>query len=142
MIENRCVNNVNELKVIFALRQEVFVKEQGVPIQDELDEFDSDSKHIACCYNGRIVGCGRLYVDNKVAHLGRICVLKSFRGLGLGSSLCEYLCQMAIALSCKMIELNAQIQAIHFYQKMGFKTIGNEFMDAGIPHIRMIKTVK
>lgn len=145
MLENRCaicrcaICN-SELETVFKIRHEVFVDEQGVPVHEERDQYDSISRHIICLCENNIVGCGRLYTENDVAHIGRICILKPYRGLGIGTSLCEYLCQLAFSLSCKTIELNAQIQALEFYQRLGFQIIGTQFMDAGIPHMKMIKS--
>jgi predicted GNAT family N-acyltransferase len=117
------------------LRLDVFVREQQVPLELEWDEFDAVSVHaLAFDCAGIPVGTGRLLPDG---HIGRMAVLQSHRGEGAGSAILCALMQYAKARGDREVVLNAQMQARAFYERHGFVGEGEEFLDAGIPHIRM-----
>lgn len=117
------------------IRELVFVHEQGVPMEIELDEFDSLSEHaIAISRAGEVVGTGRLLPDG---HIGRMAVLKAWRGKGVGALLLAALVRRAIERGFGAVMLNAQIHAKAFYEKAGFTVQGEPFMEAGIPHVSM-----
>jgi len=117
------------------VRYAVFVEEQRVPPEIELDEFDPLSLHaLAVDGQGRVVGTGRLLPDG---HIGRMAVLREARGRGVGSALLQSLMQVARARGDSEIALSAQTHAIPFYERFGFSAEGAEYDDAGIPHRRM-----
>ncbi len=117
------------------IRELVFVQEQGVPVEIELDEFDPLSEHaIAISRAGEVVGTGRLLPDG---HIGRMAVLKAWRGKGVGKLLLEALVRRAIERGFGAAMLNAQIHAKAFYEKAGFTTEGDPFIEAGIAHVAM-----
>ncbi len=117
------------------VRYAVFVEEQKVPADIELDEFDPLSLHaLAIDRQGRVVGTGRLLPDG---HIGRMAVLREARGRGVGSALLQALMQAARARGDREIALSAQTHAIPFYVRFGFIAEGGEYDDAGIPHRRM-----
>lgn len=119
------------------IRETVFVAEQGVPPQIELDEWDERCEHaIAYGAGGRPVGTGRLLPDG---HIGRMAVLREWRGKGIGGRLLEALVQRARARGMPRVALNAQTHAAPFYARFGFAVAGEEFMEAGIPHIAMTR---
>lgn len=118
-----------------AVRDDVFIKEQNIPVELEWDEMDSLSLH-AVAYNetGQPIGTGRLLPDG---HIGRMAVTQSSRGAGVGGAILAVLMQAAKKRGDHAVVLNAQIPAEPFYARHGFMREGDEFMDAEIPHIRM-----
>ena len=113
----------------------MFVNEQGVPKHLEIDGLDQSSYHfLATTSGGEHVGTARLL---QTGQIGRMAVLKTYRGSGIGRQLLE--CAVAKALELKFSEifLHAQTHAIDFYARNGFEAYGREFDDAGIPHRSM-----
>jgi len=121
------------------VREAVFVREQQVPVDMEWDAHDAPSRHvIARNAEGLPIGTGRLLPDG---HIGRMAVLPEWRSHEVGSALFERLLQLAKSCRMPRIELHAQTQAAGFYTRYGFVADGAEFMEAGIPHIRMARTL-
>jgi predicted GNAT family N-acyltransferase len=120
-----------------AVRHEVFVIEQQVPLELELDEMDACSIHVVAYRNGYAIGTARLLPD---AHIGRMAVRRECRSIGIGSRLLLALMQTASARGDRIVRLNAQRQAEAFYARHGYVQEGEEFLDAGIPHIAMRHT--
>lgn len=121
------------------VREAVFVDEQQVPRDIELDEHDAVSRHVvARDADGGAIGTGRLLVDG---HIGRMAVLADWRGKGVGRALLERLLEEAAALHMQHLALHAQMQACGFYRRLGFVEEGPEFMEAGIPHRTMVRSV-
>ncbi len=119
-----------------ALRIEVFVVEQGVPLELEWDEADEVSIHaVAYDDDGLPVATGRLLPDG---HIGRMAVRKSSRGHGIGDAVLRALLDEAKRLNYRLLVLHAQTHAAGFYARHGFAREGEEFMEAGIPHFRMV----
>ena len=120
-----------------AIREAVFVVEQGVPRELELDEWDEHCEHaLACEADGRPVGTGRLLPDG---HIGRMAVLRDRRGRGVGAALLAALIARARARGMARVVLNAQTRAVPFYARFGFVVSGDEFVEAGIPHVEMAR---
>jgi len=118
-----------------AVRREVFVEEQHVPEDLEWDGIDPVCRHVlARNADGRAIGTGRLLPDG---HIGRMAVLRTFRGKGVGHALLERLIGIAAARRDRIVVLNAQTHAVDFYRRSGFEVTSGEFMDAGIPHVEM-----
>lgn len=115
-----------------AVRYAVFVVEQRVPVELEWDEMDAVSWH-AVAYDaaGNPIGTGRLLPDG---HIGRMAVLAAWRGKQVGRALMERLIAEAAQQQLRPLLLHAQVQAIGFYEKLGFVAEGTTFMEAGIPH--------
>lgn len=126
---NSCVNT------LIAIRTEVFVNEQGVPRHLEIDGLDQSSYHfLASTSGGEHVGTARLL---QTGQIGRMAVLKTYRGSGIGRQLLECAVAKALELNFSEIFLHAQTHAIDFYARNGFEAYGREFDDAGIPHRSM-----
>ena len=122
-----------------SVRHEVFVVEQNVPMEDELDAMDAVSLHIvAYGADGIPIGTGRLLPDG---HIGRLAVCRSARGKGLGSALLRRLMEEAGKRGHHEVVLAAQVHAQPFYSAHGFLAEGEVFLDAGIPHILMRRTL-
>jgi predicted GNAT family N-acyltransferase len=118
-----------------AVRFKVFVEEQHVPAEEEWDAEDPHSRHVvALAADGTPIGTGRLLRDG---HIGRMAVLKEWRGGGIGSALLSRLLQLAREARHEVARLHAQTHAMGFYEKHGFVAEGEEFMEAGIPHFVM-----
>ncbi len=121
------------------VRERVFIQEQRGPVHIERDANDATSRHVvAFGPNGEPIGTGRLLPDG---HLGRLAVLKRWRGRGIGAALFERLLGMARAAGMRHLELHAQTHAAGFYIRYGFAATGSEFYEAGLPHITMARTI-
>ena len=118
-----------------AVRREVFVVEQKIPEELEWDAMDAVCVH-AVAYDeaGQSLGTGRLLPDG---HIGRMAVKLAGRGQGVGAAILQALMAQARQRGDIAVLLNAQTQAEAFYQRFGFRRYGDEFMEAGIPHISM-----
>ena len=120
-----------------AVRQTVFIEEQRVPEALEWDGQDESCYHVLVTAAGnRPVGTGRMKPDG---HIGRMAVLKDFRGQGVGSAILTALLDVARQQQWSEVYLYAQVAAILFYEKHGFTANGEQFMDAGIPHRSMVR---
>ncbi|MFN0037979.1 MAG: GNAT family N-acetyltransferase [Burkholderiales bacterium] len=124
-----------DLELLRAIREEVFVREQKVPIELEWDDLDSTCAHVLAMAAEVAIGTGRLLPDG---HIGRMAVLAPWRGLGVGSAMLTTLIDLARQRKLSRLELHAQEHAIGFYQRHGFATEGEKFDEAGIPHRRMV----
>lgn len=136
----RRVSSVRELKQAFAVRMRVFVKEQGVPQDIELDRDDRRAIHFVASIDGRVVGTARVVIHQTKAKIGRMAVLKSYRHKGIGTKLLKRAVVTAKRYRATHIYLNAQVAVIGFYEALGFRCVGRVFREAGIPHRRMILT--
>jgi acetyltransferase, GNAT family len=131
----------------FKLRTEVFVNEQNVPIELELDEKDNSEHtiHIGYFNVDELIGVARLIdMDKEVIHIGRVAIDKNHRGEGIGHKLilgCEDIAKKVLNRDFN-IELSAQVYVETFYKKLGYNRINNNiYIDAGIEHIDMRKTI-
>jgi len=133
----RVVTTQDELQKVFQLRTEVFVNEQHVPIDLEMDAFDQVAIHMICTENLETVGCGRIILDGSVAWIGRVAVKKDWRNKGIGRQLMVKMMKVALEKGATTISLHAQLPVVGFYQNLGFSAHGETFIDAGIEHIEM-----
>lgn len=125
---------------VMPLRIAVFVIEQGVPEELERDAFDPLSLHIVCeTTDGAVIGTGRLLPDG---HIGRLAVVPSWRGQGVGGRLLATLVAEAVRLGMDEVVLHAQAHAEGFYLRHGFVPEGPLFDEAGIDHRRMRRVLK
>jgi predicted GNAT family N-acyltransferase/gamma-glutamylcyclotransferase (GGCT)/AIG2-like uncharacterized protein YtfP len=130
-----------DLEKAFAIRMRVFVKEQGVPPEIELDRDDKRAIHFLATVTGRAVGTARVVMRHGGAKIGRMAVLKNYRGKGVGKTLLQRAIVSAKAEGAEKIYLHAQVPVIGFYEKMGFRCAGPVFDEAGIPHRKMLLPV-
>lgn len=134
----------SDLQKAFHIRKEVFVKEQGVPLEEEFDQFDTldgQCEHILVNYEGQPVGTGRLRVVDGIGKLERICILESYRKFGLGKVIVKALEEIANIKGLSKVKLHGQTHAEGFYEKLGYQTSSDVFDEDGIPHVLMIKTL-
>lgn len=117
------------------IREQVFIREQHVPVALEWDGEDESAMHLlAENAAGQAIGTARLLADG---HIGRVAVLKPWRHRGVGSALMRQMLQLAKSMGHGEVFLDAQLDAIGFYLGFGFVVEGEVFMDAGIPHRHM-----
>ncbi len=143
-----------DLEDLFAVRREVFVVGQGVPAELETDDLDAVADHVVAVLDGQIVGTGRL-VDGRISEqgalepgtvgtvgtVGRMAVLQSARGRGLGRGLLQALLERATQRGLPAVELHAQVHAIGFYAPAGFVPFGSVYLEAGIEHQGMRRSL-
>ena len=122
-----------------SIRRAVFVIEQGVPEEIEYDDLDDFAVHYLATRCDHPVGCARYVVRDLCIQVGRVAILASERGQGIGTALMQRLLADAVAIGFTRAILHAQISALPLYEKLGFVREGNEYLEAGIPHLSMYK---
>jgi predicted GNAT family N-acyltransferase len=141
MTEVRPVRNADEGRAALALRHEVFVVEQQVPVEEEIDEHDDGALHLVAVDAGLVVATCRVVMDGATAKLGRVAVAASARRRGLASRLLDESEAHARALGARRIALAAQTGALGLYERAGYTPYGERFLDAGIEHLMMEKAL-
>ena len=127
----------------FAIRTEVFVEEQGVPKEEELDGLDRTSMHALARINSIPVATGRLItIDNKNAKIGSMAVKLQYRRIGIASLVLDFLEEKARKKGIQNITLEAQEYVKRFYSDRGYSERGKVFLDVGIPHVKMAKELR
>ncbi|MFW6296021.1 MAG: GNAT family N-acetyltransferase, partial [Halothece sp.] len=123
------------------IRTQVFVIEQGISAEIETDQWENDSTHYLLTEDNKALATARWrLIDEHTAKIERVAVLKEARRRGLGTELMRYLLQdIHSKPNIKTIKLGSQNAAIPFYEKLGFQVVGEEYLDAGIPHHLMVK---
>ena len=123
----------------YSIRKRVFIEEQGVPEEMELDEFDLNARHALAYANSECIGTARLVtLAGNIGRIGRMAVLPRYRGQGFGRLLLETLLKVSQSQDIKQVELHAQVSVILFYEQYGFIAQGSVYDEAGIPHRDMI----
>src|SRR5438045_398404 len=132
------VSSKAELAKALCIRLRVFVREQGVARDIEIDDSDRDALHFLAYVEDKPAGTARLVMNDKRAKIGRMAVLKSFRRKGIGKRLLDRAIAAAQRAGAKEIFLHAQVPVIPFYEAAGFQATGPTFDEAGIPHRKMV----
>ncbi|HCY2933694.1 TPA: GNAT family N-acetyltransferase [Staphylococcus aureus] len=130
------------LEDCFYIRKKVFVEEQGVPEESEIDEYEyeSESIHLIGYDNGQPVATARIRpINETTVKIERVAVIKSHRGQGMGKMLMQAVESLAKDEGFYVATMNAQCHAIPFYESLNFKMRGNIFLEEGIEHIEMTK---
>lgn len=123
------------------LRRVVFIDEQGVSEADELDDLDAVAVHLLAVLDGVPVGSARLLTEGSMGKIGRVCVLQSARGKGIGADLIRAaVARFRGVPGIAKVKLGAQVHALGFYGALGFVPVGEEYLDAGIVHRDMVLT--
>lgn len=129
----------------FAVRRAVFVEEQGVPEELEWDEYEEMATHFVAYDAGQPVGAARFRAydldGDRVCKVERVAVLESVRGEDWGRQLMESLEATAEEEGFDRFYLHAQTSAREFYEKLGYEQVGGEFLEADIPHVKMVKSL-
>ena len=123
---------------ICAIRYEVFVGEQNVPEELEIDGLDDEAKHVLAYVDALPIGTGRILNDG---HIGRVAVLKNYRGLGIGKLIMKELIKWAQDMSLEKVWLSSQWNAHSFYLELDFVCVDEIYKEAGIDHIKMFKVL-
>ncbi|MDO8333032.1 MAG: GNAT family N-acetyltransferase [Pseudomonas sp.] len=118
------------------IREAVFIAEQAVPAELEWDADDASAVHFLAFEGEYPMGTARLLPDG---HIGRVAVLKDWRGLKVGDKLLRAVIEEAEKRGLKQQMLSAQVHASSFYERFGFSVVSGEFLDAGIPHVDMVR---
>ncbi|MCI3244770.1 MULTISPECIES: GNAT family N-acetyltransferase [Streptomyces] len=151
--EVRVAEESADREACFAVRKEVFVREQGVPEDIEYDAYDETAVHVlAVRADGVPLGTGRLLHgeaaaaktggDLTVGSLGRLAVAQQARGLGIGVALVRAIEDVARARGLAAVDLHAQTHALGFYERLGYEAYGPEYPEAGIPHRAMRRVLR
>lgn len=128
----------NDLETCLRLRRIVFINEQNVPEDEEVDEYDKTATHLLAFDGDTPVGTARIVLQAEVGKIGRVCVLQTHRGTGLGADLINAcLAELRELPELTTARLGAQTYALGFYQRLGFTAYGDEYIDAGIAHFDM-----
>ncbi|MUV36498.1 putative N-acetyltransferase YjcF [Lentibacillus sp. JNUCC-1] len=133
------VKTPEQREVAFRIRHKVFIVEQNVPPEEEMDEFDETATHFVGYADGNPAAASRLRLVDDYGKLERIAVLKEYRGNSYGKQIIQAMEDFIKQHKLPKAKLNAQTHAENFYKKLGYETISDTFMDAGIPHVTMIK---
>ncbi len=131
------IEETRDLPTCLALRHLVFVSEQGVPIAEEADQHDPTATHFLALDGAAPVATARIVYMPDLARIGRVCVLPSHRGRGLGTAMINAALAHIRATGTPLARLGAQVQAIGFYEEIGFSVVGAPYDDAGIAHVDM-----
>jgi predicted GNAT family N-acyltransferase len=141
VIQVRPTRDDAEIAAALALREEVFCGEQGVSLAEERDGRDEEALHLVVVDDGVVVATCRLLVEGTTVKLGRMAVSRTRRGLGLARALITEAETRARALGARRMVLAAQLNAQALYDRAGYDTYGDVFLDAGIEHVMMAKTL-
>ena len=139
----RFASSVQDLDAGYALRRDVFETEQNIPRPLDRDPFDDSADHVvAFDEQGKCVGTGRIVrMDSRTAQVGRMAVAKDVRKHGIGALVLEALERMAEMRGLSDLVVASQLPAESFYRNRGFARHGEPFLDQGVPHVLMRKTI-
>lgn len=127
----------DDLSAVFAVREAVFVQEQG--FVQEFDVTDQRCLHLLCLADGVPAGCARIFPEGEDCwHVGRVAVYPQYRGLKLGAALVKECHKKILALGGRKALLSAQCQAAGFYEKLGYQVISAPYLDEHCPHVDMV----
>ena len=140
MVEVKKITTQEELEKAFSIREKVFVIEQNVEREEEYDEFEDSSTHFLAFINDESVGTARWRKKGGKIKLERFAVLKKARGKGVGASLVKSVVKDVVSKKLnKKMYMHAQVHAVPFYEKLGFKKQGDLFLECEIEHYIMVK---
>ena len=143
LLDIRFTQNNKDMLSCLDLRRTVFIEEQNVPENEEVDGDDPDCDHILLTVSDIPVGAARLKYYNDFIKVQRVCVLKNYRGQGIGSKIINFIIRHVEKNDIRSsVRLGSQIHALEFYKRLGFIEFGEEYLDAGIVHKDMEFQIK
>ena len=134
----RRATSTRDVATCLSIREAVFTREQGVPPELEIDEFDATATHYLALRDGAALATGRVRIVGDTAKVQRVAVLAHARGTGLGVAVMRQIVEdLRMGEAVRTVTLGSQEAVVGFYRRLGFATHGERFMDAGIPHFEM-----
>lgn len=149
-ISGKIIFGNGDLSDAFLIREKVFVEEQRIPEEMEFDDHDSIAFHVIAYEDNTAkkdsdqltekiaVATGRLTFDGDICRIGRVAVLKEYRGKRYGDFIVRMLLNKAFSSGIKRVTINTQTSAEEFYRKIGFKRVSDSFMEGKIEHCEMV----
>ena len=138
MIRGKYLTSRDDCAPVFEIRRRVFVEEQGFALEIEVDAADKMAVYaLALDEAGEPVATGRLYISEDRFHIGRVCALKAYRGLGYGDFIMRMLLHKAVTLNAPSVYLHSQMPMVGFYERYGFKPDGGVILEEGVEHLPM-----
>ena len=141
-MEVRLARSPDDVEQALRLREGVFFHEQGVPVAADRDGRDGEAVHVVAVERGRVVGTCRLVLRGAVARLGRMAVERERRGQGIGAAVLREAERAAQAAGAGRVDLHAQLRARALYERAGYSERGRPFVEEGIEHVRMEKSLE
>lgn len=139
-IEIRLAKTRKDIDDALKVRKLVFVKEQKIPENIVVDKLENQADHFLALNHLKPVGTARIrYLDDEIAKIERMAILKEYRGKEVGSKLLKYILNVLNEKGIKTATMNAQLSTQQFYSKFGFRQVGKIFEEVGIKHIKMVK---
>jgi predicted GNAT family N-acyltransferase len=138
-VKVKVVENQKELEDAYYVRKTVFVEEQNVPLEEEIDAYEDAAEHFIMYHEEAPIAAGRFRFVDGYGKVERICVMKEARKTGAGKAIMNAIEDYARQKDIHKLKLNAQTHAIPFYAGLGYEIFSEEFLDAGIPHKTMLK---
>ncbi|MDR2563210.1 MAG: GNAT family N-acetyltransferase [Prevotellaceae bacterium] len=132
----------SDLQKVFAVRAIVFIEEQSVSYEEEIDGYDYSSVHFLATIDSEPIGVARLRLFKDYVKIGRLAVRKAYRGQGIGKGLFQFVLDYIAQMEYQKITLHAQAYLVKFYEDFSFVQQGEMFLEAGIEHYYMEKIVK
>jgi predicted GNAT family N-acyltransferase len=142
LLEVRLARNPEEVDAALRLRERVFAVEQGVRPEADRDGRDPEATHVVALDDGRVLGTCRLVFQGDLARLGRMAVEQEMRGRGVGAAILREAERAALGAGARRISLHAQLPARSLYERDGYEQRGAEFVEEGIEHVTMEKTIE
>ncbi len=136
----KLVENREELRKAFHVREIVYIGEQKIDRADEFDEYEPESRHFVALLDDQPIGAARWRFTNEGVKLERFAVLPDYRKRGVASELVRAVIEdirRHVRFNGQVLYLNAQLTAMPLYEKFGFSPAGDQFMECDIPHQRM-----
>ncbi|MDF2544027.1 MAG: GCN5-related N-acetyltransferase [Herbinix sp.] len=141
LIQGKLLSYGDDLTEVYHIRKKVFQEEQGITPEEDFDDLDQESIHVIVyedSNNKKAVATGRIYYNGVNCKIGRVAVLKEYRGKQYGDFVVRMLINKALTSGVPEVYLNAQLSTVGFYEKIGFQTVGDIYEEVGIPHIKMV----
>lgn len=135
----RWADGLEDVRAAFAIREQVFYGEQGVPREEEVDALDDDALQLLACESagGRAIGTLRVVLLEHEAKIGRVAVLADWRRRGIASQMLALALARVRELGYRRVRLSAQVAAVALYEQAGFTIESEPYEEAGKPHVAM-----